>query len=237
MSNSTTTLDQISASQSQKEVTANALFDAASPSTGFGRRASACSGLTWGYYGATVDVAGTPTQIANGTIALTASTTNYLYATSSGVVTKTTSIPSGWPGPLAAGAVALYAIVTGTNTVTSYTDERLSSGRIGATGANGTNWSLSVNAQTGTTYTLVAGDNGKVVTLSNGSAITLTVPSGLGANFACELIQIGAGTVTVVASGVTLNAFGGYVTFSGQHAAASLVAYAADVFNLSGNLL
>jgi hypothetical protein len=233
-SSSTTNLDQILANQSQKEVTANALFDATSRATGFGRRASGCTGLTWAYYGATVDVAGTPTIIANGTITLTASTTNYLYATSSGTVTKTTSTPSGWPGPLASSAVALYSIVTGTNTVTSYTDYRLASGATGPTGAN---WSLTVNAQTGTTYTLVAGDNGKVVTLSNGSAITLTVPSGLGANFACEVIQIGAGQVTVAASGVTLNSFGGLVAFAGQHAAASLVAYVADVFNLSGNLV
>jgi hypothetical protein len=34
----------------------------------------------------------------------------------------------------------------------------------------------SVNAQTGTTYTLQASDNGKVVTFDNAAAITLTVP-------------------------------------------------------------
>jgi hypothetical protein len=84
---------------------------------------------------------------------------------------------------------------------------------------------------------LVTGDNGKVVTLSNGSAITLTVPASLGANFACELIQIGAGQVTITASGVTLNSFGSLNKLAGQHAAASLVAYVADVFNLSGNLV
>lgn len=129
MSDSTTTLDLISASQSQKEVTANALFDAGSPGLGYGRRASTTAGLTWGYYGAVIDQSGTPTVVANGTIALTASDTNYLYITSAGVVTKTTSIPGSWPGPLAAGAIALYEIVTGTATVTSYTDWRLSTVR------------------------------------------------------------------------------------------------------------
>lgn len=93
-----------------------------------------------------------------------------------------------------------------------------------------------INAQTGTTYTLVAGDNGKVVTLSNGSAITLTVPSGLGAGFTCTLVQIGAGQVTVAASGVTLNSYTSLVKIAGQHGAATLYAYVADVFNLSGNL-
>ena len=46
-----------------------------------------------------------------------------------------------------------------------------------------------VNAQTGTTYTLTASDNGKVVTLDNASAITLTVPQTstetLAAHFQC----------------------------------------------------
>ena len=39
----------------------------------------------------------------------------------------------------------------------------------------------------------VATDNGGVVTLSNASAITVTVPSGLGTGFSCICIQIGAG--------------------------------------------
>lgn len=68
MANSTTNLDPISSSQSGKEVTANAGFDATSPASAFGRRASTSSGLTWGYYGATVHVDGVPTQIGNGTL-------------------------------------------------------------------------------------------------------------------------------------------------------------------------
>lgn len=90
----------------------------------FGRRASACIGLTFGYYGGNFLVAGTPTQIANGTVALTASTTNYLYADTGGVVNVATSAPGSWPGPLAADAIALYEIVTGASTVTSYIDYR-----------------------------------------------------------------------------------------------------------------
>jgi len=106
----------------------------------------------------------------------------------------------------------------------------------GPAGPAGTHWAVTVNPQTGTAYTLQASDNGVVVTLANAAAITLTVPSGLGANFACEVIQIGAGQVTVVGSGITLNAYGAKVKFAGQHAAATLVAYVADVFNLAGNL-
>ena len=38
---------------------------------------------------------------------------------------------------------------------------------------------LAFNAQTGTTYTLVAADKYKLVTTSNGSAVTITIPTGV----------------------------------------------------------
>ena len=118
MSNSTPTYDALVQSQSGKEITANAFFDAASPATAFGRRASACSGLTWGYYGATIMVDGVLTQIANGTLTLTASATNYVEVTRAGVVSKNTTGTT-------PGSTPLYTVVTGAATVTSYTDYRL----------------------------------------------------------------------------------------------------------------
>ena len=113
MSNSTTLIDTIASNQSAKEVLANALFDASSPAMLWGRRASACTGLTWGYYGGYY--AG---QISNGTVTLTASTTNYLVAnaTTGAVSVNTTGFT--------AGMIPLYSVVTGTTTVTSYTDAR-----------------------------------------------------------------------------------------------------------------
>lgn len=67
-----------------------------------------------------------------------------------------------------------------------------------------------LNTQTGTTYTVQASDNGKVVELNNASAVTVTVPNSLAVGFNCILSQIGAGLVTVVAgSGATVNAYGG----------------------------
>jgi len=118
MSNSTTLLDTIAANQASKEVVFNALMDAASPSMLWGRHASACNGLTWGYYGGTFMYGSTANAIANGTVALTASTTNYVYAnaTTGAVSVNTTGFP--------AGSIPLYSIVTGTATVTSYTDNR-----------------------------------------------------------------------------------------------------------------
>ena len=56
-----------------------------------------------------------------------------------------------------------------------------------------------INAQTGTTYTLTASDNGKVVTLDNAAAITLTLPETstetIAQGFQCVLIAKGAGQV------------------------------------------
>lgn len=118
MASSTTNLDTISSSQAQKEVTANALFDAGSPGTLFGRRASTTSALTWGYYGGVMLVDGVLTSISNGTVALSASTTNYVEASRAGVVSKNTT-------GFTAGSIPLYTIVTGASTVTSYTDHRL----------------------------------------------------------------------------------------------------------------
>jgi len=93
-----------------------------------------------------------------------------------------------------------------------------------------------INAQTGTSYALQASDNGKVITLANGADITLTVPAGLGAGFNVLIIQLGAGTVTPTASGTTINQRLSYTKTAGQYAVATLVAYAADTFVLSGDL-
>lgn len=119
MASSTTNLDLISQSQKSKEVTANALLDAGSPATLFGRRAWLCSGLNWFYYGGAMVVDGVLTTIANNgaALVLSASTTNYVEATRAGVVSKNTT-------GFTAGAIPLYTIVTGASSVTSYTDNR-----------------------------------------------------------------------------------------------------------------
>lgn len=111
-------LDTITSSQSGKETTANAMFDAASPSMLFGRRASTTTALTWGYYGGYMRVDGVLTAIANGTVSLTGSTTNYVEVNRSGTVSANTT-------GFTAGRIPLYSIVTGSSTITSYTDFRL----------------------------------------------------------------------------------------------------------------
>lgn len=117
MSNSTTNLDLLNFSQGDKEIVANELFDAASPATIFGRHASATSGLTWAYYGGSMLVDGVLTQITNGSVSLTASSTNYVESDRSGVVTKNTTA-------FTAGRIALYAVVTNASGATTYADYR-----------------------------------------------------------------------------------------------------------------
>lgn len=130
MADSTTNIDQISSTQANKELTANSLFDAASPVMLWARHAPASIGLTWGYYGGRfVDNTGTAHTIANGTVTLSASTTTYIYADNvTGAVSSNTT---GFP----AGKVPLYSVVTGASQVTSWLDYR--SYQPSATASNG----------------------------------------------------------------------------------------------------
>lgn len=95
--------------------------------------------------------------------------------------------------------------------------------------------SLTVNPQTGTTYTLQASDNGKLVTLSNAAAITVTVPAGLGAGFNCICQQIGVGQVSFVESGVTLHNRQSHSKIAGQWGFASIISHVANVLSLGGD--
>ena len=117
MSDFSTKLDLIAEGQENKEERADALFDALSQAALFGRRDSTSIGLTWGYYGGRFPVRGTPTDIANGTVALTASQTNYVEANGQGTVSVNTSAFS-------ADKTPLYTVVTNTTGPTSWTDFR-----------------------------------------------------------------------------------------------------------------
>ena len=95
---------------------------------------------------------------------------------------------------------------------------------------------LAVNAQTGTSYTLLTSDHNKIVILDNAAAVTVTVPSGLGTGFKCDLIQLGAGTVSVAGDGgITVNNRQGHSSLAGQYACVSLKGYTASEFSLCGD--
>jgi hypothetical protein len=111
----------------------------------------------------------------------------------------------------------------------------VSSGTVDLGGNKLEDFDASINDQTGTAYTLLASDNGKVVTLDNGSAVTVTIPSGLGVGFNCSFIQKGAGQVSFSASGTTIYNRQSHTKINGQFGVASIVAYVADTFVLAGD--
>ena len=100
---------------------------------------------------------------------------------------------------------------------------------------------IALNAQTGTSYTTVLADDGKLITLDNGSAITLTIPPngtvayGIGTQI--NIMQLGAGQVTIApGAGVTLRTAGSKLKTSAQYAVATCVKIATDTWVAVGNL-
>ena len=61
------------------------------------------------------------------------------------------------------------------------------------------------NAQTGTTYTLLASDAGKRVKCTNAAGLALTLPTTLAADFTCMVEQGGAGQITFTPGGTIHN--------------------------------
>ena len=100
---------------------------------------------------------------------------------------------------------------------------------------------IAINAQTGTTYTTVLADDGKLITCSNAAAISVTIPpnsavaDGIGTqlNFA----QLSTGQVTLVAgAGVTLNSAGTKLKLGAQYAVATCVKTDTNTWFVVGNL-
>jgi len=90
------------------------------------------------------------------------------------------------------------------------------------------------NAQTGTTYVLVASDAGKMVTLSNASAIALSVNSSVFvAGHRVDIMQLGAGQVTVGGSATQRSRSG--TKLAGQYAAATIWFISATEYVLFGD--
>jgi len=100
---------------------------------------------------------------------------------------------------------------------------------------------ITFNAQTGTTYTLVAGDLNKLVTLSNASAITLTVPNGIfTTGQQINIQQIGVGQVTIASDGTSvLTSTGATPTapkLRAQYSAATIICTSSNNFTVIGDL-
>jgi hypothetical protein len=100
---------------------------------------------------------------------------------------------------------------------------------------------LSFNAQTGTTYTLVAADVGKLVTTSNGSPVVVTIPpSVFTAGNQINLQSIGVGLTSFVAgAGVTITSTGASAAapiLRARYSACTIICTASNVFTVVGDL-
>ena len=99
---------------------------------------------------------------------------------------------------------------------------------------------LAFNAQTSTTYTLVAADKYKLVTTSNGSAVTVTIPTGVfTAGESINVQSIGVGLTTISGAAVTITSTGASAIapiLRARYSAATIICTASNVFTVIGDL-
>jgi hypothetical protein len=97
-----------------------------------------------------------------------------------------------------------------------------------------------LNAQTGTTYTLAIGDAGNIVTMNNAAANTLTIPPNSSVAFPVgtqiDIAQKGAGKTTIAAgAGVTINNTN--KSLAAQYAGVTAIKEATDTWTLYGSTI
>lgn len=99
---------------------------------------------------------------------------------------------------------------------------------------------LSFNAQTGTTYTLAASDVAKLVTISNASPVTVTIPPDVfTAGNQINVQSIGVGLTTISGGSVTITSTGATASapvLRARYSAATIICTASNVFTIVGDL-
>lgn len=173
-------------------------------------------------------------KIGNGSSAWTA--LSYAISGAAGTVTSITAGTGLTGGTITStGTIAIDTATTADlTTAQTLTNKTLTDPKI----------NLAINAQTGTTYTFVLADNGKVVTASNASAITITIPPASSVAYATgaqlNVIQKGAGQVTFAqGSGVTIRSTGATATapkLRAQYSSATCIYEGSDVWYVVGDI-
>ena len=100
---------------------------------------------------------------------------------------------------------------------------------------------IAIRAVTTASTTAVLADDGKLVTMSNASANTFTVPPNSSVAFGIgtqlNIAQLGAGATTIVAgAGVTLNSDGAKLKLNAQYALCTCVKTGTNEWFVVGNL-
>ena len=142
--------------------------------------------------------------------------------------------------------------VAGTNTLTlpattsdtlvgKATTDTLTNKTLTTPTINSAKINLALNAQVGTSYTLVASDSSKLVTSSNAASVIITVPPSIfAAGEQINVQSIGAGLTSFAAgSGVTITSTGAAPTapiLRAQYSACTVICTASNVFTIVGDL-
>lgn len=100
---------------------------------------------------------------------------------------------------------------------------------------------IAIRAVTTASSTAVLADDGKLVTMSNASANTFTIPPNSSVAFGIgtqiNIAQLGVGQTTIVAgAGVTLNSAGGKLKLDSQYALCTCVKFDTNEWFVVGNL-
>jgi hypothetical protein len=100
---------------------------------------------------------------------------------------------------------------------------------------------VSINAQTGTAYNVGTADVGKLVTLNNASAQTITIPANASVAFAIgdqiNFFNLSTGTATFVAGGTAvIRSAGGKLKLSTQYAVCTVLKWDTDAWVMVGNV-
>ena len=100
---------------------------------------------------------------------------------------------------------------------------------------------IAIRASTASSVTALLADDGKLVTMSNASANTFTIPPNSSVAFGIgtqvNIAQLGVGQTTIVAgAGVTLNSAGAKLKLKEQYAVATCVKTDTNEWFVVGNL-
>lgn len=153
-------MTQLTQQQANRVTAINENFTAVDPAALFGINWAESVGLVFAYYGGVMLVDGVQTSITGATVALSASTTNYLEATRAGVVSTNTA-------GFTAGRIPLGTAVTSADGITTWTDYRVYA--VDETGI------LTKAMPSDANYTLTAAEaRNRILQISGGTTLTAT---------------------------------------------------------------